>query len=643
MALDDRDKLSSVEKLKDKLFSRNYKPQMEHFNRLSSKLQKDIPEAWNDSVSKSKVMAEKVLSKNSFFKKFFMFAVGIFILAILYAGYMFFLKGNTVSNNNIDIAILGNAFTAGGEELPLQIEITNKNTTDLLLADLLIEYPKNSSGDLTRDTEKIRQTLGTVTAGSIRSENVKVVIFGEQGSIRPIKISLEYRIEGSNSIFVKEKLYEVTVSSAPINLSIEGPTEASPGQDVVLKVKTTLNSTTPASNILLRVDYPIGFEFDSATPKPTFGKNVWSLGDLAPGVETEISIVGKMGDVFDGEEKIFHVFTGSQNESDKSSIGIVFNSMSHSVLISQPFIEAKLFVNNVYQREYAVESKSAIRGQIRWVNNLGTKVNDLEITAKISGNVVNRKSITAEGGFYESSSDTIFWNKSSLYDLAEVESGDSGTVAFSLNTLPLFSSVGGVIADPSVLVEVSISGKQPLEGNASQQLTNSESKTIKVISDMGVASKALYYSGPFVNSGPIPPKVEQETTYTVTWALSNTSNNVSNVKVKSSLPSWVRFVGNISPPSEDITYNSATRELVWNAGTIPRGAGISQEAREASFQIVLKPSLSQLGSVPILVNDMTMTGHDDFANIDLKISKSALSTRLSNDATFPAGGDIVVE
>lgn len=643
MSLEDRDKLSSVEKLKDKLFSRNYKPQMEHFNRLSNKLQKDIPEVWSDSVSKSKIMAEKVLSKNSFFKKFFMFAVGVFILAILYAGYMFFLKGNTVSNDNIEIAVLGNAFTAGGEELPLQIEITNKNNTDLLLADLLIEYPKNSSGDLTRDTEKIRNSLGTVAAGSIRSENIKVVIFGEQGSIRPIKISLEYRIEGSNSIFVKEKLHEVSISSAPINLSIEAPTEASPGQDVVLKVKTTLNSTKPASDILMRVDYPIGFEFDSATPKPTFGKNVWSLGDLAPGVENEIIIVGKMVDVFDGEEKIFHIFSGSQNQSDKSSIGIVFNSLSHSVLISQPFIEAKLFINNVYQREYTVNSKDAIRGQIRWVNNLGTKVNDLEIRAKISGNVVNRKSITAESGFYESSSDTIFWNKNSLYDLAEVESGDSGTVSFTLDSLPLFSSVGGIISNPSVVVDVSISGKQPLEGNASQQLTNSESKTIKIISDMGLAGKILYYSGPFTNSGPIPPKVDQETIYTVTWAVSNTSNNVSNVKVKSSLPAWIRFIENISPPSEDLTYNSATRELVWNVGTIPRGSGISQEAREVSFQIAFKPSLSQVGSIPILVNDLTLTGHDDFANLDLRMTKSALSTRLSNDASFPAGGEVVIE
>jgi len=644
MSLEDKEKLNGLEKLKNKLFSRNYESQTEHLDHFSGiRLEKDIPENWQEQSKNKMAIAEKFLTKTSLFKKFFIFAMGFFVLALLYAGYMIFLGGNTVSNKNIDISVLGNAFTAGGEELPLQIEITNKNNSDLLLADLLVEYPKNSSGDLSQDTEKIRESLGTISAGGIRSENMKVIIFGEQGSIRPIRISLEYRIKDSNSIFVKEKMYEVSISSAPINLSIEAPSEASPGQDVTLKVKTTLNATKEASNILMRVDYPIGFEFSSATPKPTFGNNVWSLGDLAPGIENDISIVGKMTDVFDGEEKIFHIFSGSENSSDKSSIGINFNSLSHSILIKKSFIEAKLFINNIYQREYAINSQTPIQRQIRWVNNLDTKINDLEIRAKINGNLVNKKSINAESGFYDSSSDTIIWDKNSSYNFSEVNPGDSGTVSFSLSTFPLFSSIGGIISDPLVNIDVLINGKQSLEGNASQMLNNSESKIIRLISDVGLATKALYYSGPFTNSGPIPPKVDQETTYTIVWAISNTSNNISNVQVRSSLPAWIRFVGNVFPLSEDLTFNNSTRELVWNAGSIPRGSGISQEGREISFQIGFKPSLSQVSSIPILVNNTTLTGHDDFTNSIVEISKSSLDTRLSNDASFPISGASVVE
>jgi len=640
--LNDKEKLNRLEKLKSKLFSKNFKMQDISYGGFSRQPKSDVPDSWEKKEAEIGA-EEKFFMKTSIFKKFFIFSIIFFVLALGFAFYMFFIGGNTVSNENIDISVLGNAFTAGGEELPLQIEIINKNNSPLELADLLVEYPKGSSGDLSQDTERFRSSLGTIPAGGVRNENVKIVLFGEQGSIRPVKISLEYRIEGSNAIFVKEKPYEVSISSAPINLSIDAPDQASPNQDITLNVKATLNATKSASKILLKLDYPAGFQFISAKPAPSLGDNVWNLGDLSSGAERNISIAGKMVDVFDGEEKSFHIFSGSQSNSDKSNIGVVFNSLGHTIMIEKPFIEAKLFVNGVYQREYAADSKTAIHGEIRWANNLETKINDLEIRAKISGNAVNRKTITAEQGFYNSSEDTIIWDKNSQYGFAEVDPGDSGSVVFSVSPLSLFSAASGILSEPLIDVKISIAGKQPLEGNAFKELDNSESKVVRIISDAGLSAKALYYSGPFANTGPIPPKVEQETTYTIMWTLSNTANNISKAKITSTLPSWTRFMGSISPSSEDLAYNASTKEIIWNIGGISKGAGITDAGREVSFQIAFIPSLSQVGTSPVIINDAVLTGHDDFANVDVQVNKASLNIRLSNDSVFPADGDRVVE
>jgi len=642
MPIGDKERLNRLEELKSKLFSKTYKmPDLTHGG-FSRGQKKDVPDSWNTKEEEVKT-EEKFYMKTSMFKKFFIFSIIFFVIALGFALYMFLGGGNTVSNNNIDISILGNAFTAGGEELPLQIEIINKNNSPLELADLLVEYPKGSSVDLAQDTERLRSSLGTIPAGGVRNENVKVVLFGEQGSIKPIKISLEYRIQGSNAIFVKEKPYEVSISSAPINLLVDAPTEASPNQEFVLNVKSILNATKAASKILLRLDYPVGFQFVSAKPAPSFGDNVWSLGDLAPGTERDISIVGKMVDVYDGEEKTFHIFSGSQSDSDKSSIGVVFNSLEHTMMIKRPFIEAKLYVNGVYQREYAVNTKTPIQGEIRWANNLETKINDLEIRAKISGNVVDRRTISATRGFYNSSLDTIIWDRNSMSEFSEVDPGDSGSVSFALSPISLISVGGGLVSDPSLNIEVSVAGKQSLEGNAVKVLNNSESKIIRVTSDVGLAGKALYYSGPFANTGPIPPKADQETTYTIVWSLSNSANNISNAKLVSTLPPWVRFMNAISPSTEDLTYNASTKEIVWNIGAIPKGVGITGGEREISFQVGLTPSLSQLGTSPIIINDAVLTGHDDFANVDIRVNKGSLNTRLSNDSLFPTGGDRVIE
>ena len=641
--LDESEKLNRIEDMKTKLNNKNYEARDERHNSFVYKEDRDVPDTWSEGVKGGFNSQDNFFKKTSMFKKFFIYSIIFFVLAVAYASYMFFGGGNTVSNNNIDIAILGNTFTAGGEELPLQIEITNKNNAALELADLLIEYPKSSSGDLTGETERLRESLGTIPSGGIKNDNIKVTLFGEQGSVRPIKISLEYRVAGSNAIFVKERPYEVTISSAPINLSVDAPSEVSPNQDVVLKIKSTLNATKTASKILIRVDYPVGFQFQSATPLPSYGNNVWSLGDLSPGAEREISVVGKMVDVLDGEEKTFHIFSGSQNDSDKSVIGIVFNSLGHTVLIKKPFIEAKLNINGVYQREYAVDSGTTVSGNINWINNLDTKVNDLEIRAKIYGNAINRKTITAQQGYYNSSIDTIVWDANSQSEFKEVNPGAFGYVSFSMSPLSLFSAQGGMLSEPTINIDISISAKQPLEGNEIQKLDNSESKIIRIISNVGLSEKALYYSGAFTNVGAIPPKVEKETTYTVVWTLSNTANNISGTQVHSSLPPWVRFTGPVSPPSEDLIYNPSTREITWNVGGIPKGTGINGGDREVSFQIGFTPSLSQVGTMPTLVNDTTLTGHDDFANVDVRVNKTAINTLLLDDPAFSGTGARVAE
>jgi len=598
---------------------------------------------WQKKEDTEDSLKEKFFMKTSLFKKFFIFSIIFFILSLGYASYIFFVKGNTVSNDNINISVLSNAFTAGGEEYPLLLEVENRNNSPLQLADLVIEYPKSGEVNLSQDNEHIRISLGTIPAGGIKNENIKMVLFGEQGSMRPIKISLEYRVEGSNAIFVKEKLFEVSINSTPINISIDAPVEANSNQDINFNIKTTLNSTKSISKMLLKVDYPIGFQFIKATPVPSSNNNIWDLGDLDSGAERSISILGKMIDVVDGEEKVFRVWSGSQSSTDKSQIGIIFNSLEHIVLIKKASIEAKLTVNGVSEREYAIDTKTAIQGQIQWINNLETKINNLEIHAKISGNAVNRKTISAGQGFYDSSRDLIIWDKNSQSKFIEVNPGDSGSVSFSFSPLSLFSALGGIISSPLINIDISITGQQAQSGGVVTELSNSESKTIKIISDVGLSAKALYYSGPFTNSGPIPPKVEQKTTYTVVWSLSNTANNISKAEIRSTLPSFVKFVGPFSPATEDLVYNASTKEIIWNIGRIPKGTGITETERKVSFQIEFLPSLSQVGKTPTIINEAFLTGHDDFANVDIRVNKPSLDTRLINDSSFPAGGERVVE
>src|SRR3989338_532716 len=241
-------KLNRIEELKSKLFSKNYQVKIEHRDNFSHLNRQEIPDAWESGarVIPGSIYKDRFFMKTAIFKNFFIFSLVFFVLTLGYASYVFFAGGNNVSNDNIDISILGNNFIAGGEDLSLIVGITNKNNSALDLVDLVLEYPKSgqsAEANAAVPTERFRQSLGTIPAGAVRNENLKLVLFGEQGTVRALSISLEYRVEGSNSIFIKKKSYDVTISSTPLNLSVDAPLEISQNQDITLNIKETLNAT----------------------------------------------------------------------------------------------------------------------------------------------------------------------------------------------------------------------------------------------------------------------------------------------------------------------------------------------------------------------------------------------------------------
>ena len=177
-----------------------------------------VASTWQEEVSVDRTPIYMKKKSTSMFKKFFIAAVIFFVGALGFALYMYTRGGVSVSNDNIEIKVLGNAFTKGGEELPLQVEIINHNNANLELANLLVEYPRGA-GDAASDVIRLpRDTIGVIKAGKSVTRNIKVTLFGDEQLIRNVKISLEYHPEGSNAIFTKEKFYPVTISSAPLIL-----------------------------------------------------------------------------------------------------------------------------------------------------------------------------------------------------------------------------------------------------------------------------------------------------------------------------------------------------------------------------------------------------------------------------------------
>src|SRR3989338_6875509 len=143
MAENDSHKLHKLEDLKNKLFSKNYKPKVEYRDGFSPRPAPEVSDAWGSG--NGRLAGNQFFTQTSVFKKIFIAAATFFILSLGYAVFMLLVGGNLVSNENIEISVAGNNFTGGGEELELIISITNKNAASLDLVDLVIEYPEGAA------------------------------------------------------------------------------------------------------------------------------------------------------------------------------------------------------------------------------------------------------------------------------------------------------------------------------------------------------------------------------------------------------------------------------------------------------------------------------------------------------------------
>ena len=415
-------------------------------------------------------------------KKFFIGSIAFFVCALGFGAYMYSHSSISVSNDNIAIRVLGNAFSKGGDELPLQVEIKNNNNASLELANLLVEYPRGANDDATDVVRLPRDTVGTIAPGQTVTRNIKATLFGDEKSVRDITISLEYHPQGSNAIFTKDIQYPVTISSAPISLLIDSPTTATIDQDVSFTVTAMLNTTLPQDQTILQMSYPNNFIFESALPAPTTNNNVWDLSKLTQATPVVINVKGKFVGQ-EGDQQVFHMYAGTTSATDKTVVNVVYTSLLQTLTLTKPFLEAHVLVDNQDLPNYTAASNATIHAQVTWTNNLSSQITNAQIVLNLSGNAFDRTSVDSLDGFYDSQNSQIVWDKNSVPDLASIQPGGTGTVSFTIKPLSLIGTTGSsaVIKNPQINLSVNIKGSQPNLGSTFGDVNNVSQKVIKIL------------------------------------------------------------------------------------------------------------------------------------------------------------------
>ncbi len=627
---------SSIERLKRNLYSRDENIVPKEKRTPVSPRENTAPTTWGTAPSFDLAPETMAKPNNSFFNKFLVGSLIFFFAALGIALFIFFGGLNMISSNNLDIQIVAPSSVSSGEELSIGLTVVNGNRTDLEGAVLYVEYPEGAKAVSSENNALTREKveLGVVENGASKDHVLRAVLFGEKDAVKTFTFRIEYKVKGSNAVFSKEKTYDVVIGSSPLLLEVSYPKEVNSGQEVTLSIDLSSNSSTLLRDVLVKVEYPYGFTYSESSMTPLQGNNIWSMGDLQNSGKKTLVIKGTLvGQNL--EDRSFRISAGTRSSPSIRDIDATLAASVETIGIRKSFYG--LVVSSTETPKFL---GGAIPVTIAWQNTLTDRILNNEIEAVISGNVFDRTQVTVgNGGFYRSVDNTVAWDKNSGSGfLGSIGAGEEGQVFLSVGSLNSNAQTRG-IKNPNIQVKVTIRGDRT--GTEAGEVFSSETLTVKLSSLLTLTARSYRSIGSLGNTGPIPPKADQKSTYAIKWTLTNTNNDLRDGVVSATLPVGVTWENQFAPTAERLSYDTETRIVRWEVGNISAGAGFTLSPKEVSFKVGIVPSINQVGTSVVLTSESVVTARDTYTEAILRATNPVVTTVVSDPGFNQSDGNVV--
>ncbi|MBU1292340.1 hypothetical protein KKH07_02610 [Patescibacteria group bacterium] len=620
----------------DELQKKLYKPEAEFEDRLEGpeafdidrkREKKDVAQEWQK--------IEKRQLSPQWKKKIRIISISVIIVFLITAGFFIWRGFTSFDKNGVVIEIYGAERVVSGEEVKYLIKYNNNTRLVLENLKLVFHYPKDS---IPANQQSLDETidLPDLAPGQEKEIELLVRIIGLRGENQKAWVELSYQPVGISSQYTNVAEFISQVISVPLILDFDLPEKLVTGQDFDFSLRYLNQAEVSFDDIRIRIDYPAGFVFESANLNPLEDENnnVWSLGKLMAGEQSRISIRGNIQGK-EGEVKSFKAQLGIfQNEE--------FTPYSETVgalQISNSPLSISQTVNE--STNYIAQANQILTYQINYQNTTDIGIKNVVITSKLEGKVLDFTSLELGSGSFNGDTQTITWNASNVSNLALLGPYQKGQLSFSIrikNPLPING-----YSDKNFIVnnEVKIDSLEVPLSLKDIEITGQSKMTTKIASQLTLQSQGYYYDDLITNSGPIPPKVSQTTSYTIKWRLVNTSNDLKNVKVIGSLPPHVNWNNRVS--GTGLTYNSQTGQIIWSVGDLQAATGVLLPVKEVAFQISITPSLAHLGNLVELISQSQASGQDNFVDLALTNTDESIDTDLPDDLMISQQQGRVIE
>ena len=545
----------------------------------------------------------------------------VFLAILILSSAVFYFWLTSFKKSLIDFNISGPAQVPSGEAGTYVISYWNNTNQILQNAALVLRYPQDA---VVGDNKIIQNIdLGSIGIGGGGKQEITLAFMGPDKSIQKLEASLSYKPQNTSSTFENEASKEVAMNGSALSIDFKTPEITLPNVKNVYVIHYKNNTDKVFQDVSIEATYPNEFNFVSSNQAPAKNNDTWNLGDLNPNEEGDITILG--------------ILKNAQNANFELAIGVIKNSRfykfsQNSSQINLAALPLKIDISVNDQSNLAVNPGDYLQFKIHYENDAGIVLSDVILKAKLDGLMYDFSSLKASG-YFNGVDNTITWNAGNLPDFKSLSPNSSGDVEFQIKVKPRYSI--RTFRDKNFLLQVSAVMETPTVPPflAVKSLSVASDLAIKINTKTELKTKGYYFDSTIKNSGPLPPKVNQTTTYTIHWQITNYSNNINNTIVKAVLPegvSWLNKKTGVGVAT--LEYNDRTNELTWNVGEVAAGTGVLLDTYEVVFQVGLTPAANKVNMIVPILGESTLTGNDTFTGNDILVTAPELKTDLPDDS-----------
>jgi hypothetical protein len=570
------------------------------------------------------------------FRIFISLMVLLFLGLVGYAYYYFVFSNQFGKNSTLNINLAAAEETVAGKEFFYILELNNKENVALTNMEIKIRYPegfifldsepKTSSSN---DTWNI-PNLATRASQQIKIKG-KIILPANKTAVAFADVT--YVPENFSSQFKKTTTSEINVEAIGMDIAVEKSSLAFIGEENKITLSIKPREDVFINNFLVTLEVPENFTVMDKQNLPekieqkANKKNVFIISELS---NEEISLPIS----FNVEEKT----------ADKQSVNIKFEfaeetatgvkyhtfyeeAVEFETTVSD--LNLNLFVNGS-QSNQGVNQGDTINYLLNYANKGDSDLENVVIMLVIEGGLVDWQSFNGDirGAI---SGNTISWSKLEIPELENLAKGAEGSINLSFT---LKSADQATAANDSIQSYAQFSAGDKEAGSTSTNKSNTIINQIN--SDLSFTEELKYFNNDniAVGSGPLPPKVNETTSFKVYWTIENNLHELIGLQVNLPLPAYIMWDEKNQASVGQLTYDREEHRVNWWIGRLPT----TVYQATAEFNISFTPTENNKNKIAVLLPGTTATAVDNETKTNITITTKAQTTQLKDDLIADTDG-----